>query len=63
MMEHVEVHWLATQLHILHFSNPIPANKIKRPAPYGGKSHLEDYLVQCEMISEINLWKEQTKGT
>ncbi len=42
--------------------NPVPANKIKRPAPYDGKSSWEDYLVQFEMISEINQWNERTKA-
>ncbi len=37
-------------------------NKVKRPAPFDGKSSWEDYLVQFEMIAEINNWDNRTKA-
>ncbi len=37
-------------------------NKVKRPATYDGKSSWEDYLVQFQMISEINKWDNRTKA-
>ncbi len=36
--------------------------KIKRPATYDGTSSWEDYLVQFQMIEEINNWDSQTKA-
>ncbi len=37
-------------------------NKVKRPATYDGKSSWEDYLVQFQMIAEINNWDSRTQA-
>lgn len=39
-----------------------PKHKDRKPAPYDGKSEWRNYIVQFEMIAEINKWDPLTKA-
>ena len=45
----------------------VPANQVSSPKPkgpalYDGKSSCRDYLVQFEMVSDLNRWDENTRA-
>ena len=39
-----------------------PKHKDRKPAPYDGKSEWRNYIVQFEMIAEINKWDPPYKS-
>ena len=41
---------------------PFTEGRNKKPANYDGKTSWSDYLIQFEMIAELNYWNDVTKA-